>query len=166
MGALLCGCTRQEEVRHPVALDVARDAGAKLVAGASKVPVRDEEGHTHDASSAQLFYVWDDDGRTLYVTTCVTRRVGDESHAAPAGCIHPPPSKAEVSYLTTVPNWPAIGLGAIGVGAVIGNIGCFAAWCDDRGRTAMTVTDGVLLGVVLVGGVILFVDLMKAATRD
>jgi hypothetical protein len=166
MGALLVGCTRQEEVRHPVSLDAARDAGTKLIAGASTVPVRDEKGHTHDATSEQLFFVWDDDGRNLYVATCLPRRVGDEVRPAPSECTHPLPSRAEVSTLKTVPNWPAIGLGAVGVGAIVGNVGCFAAWCDDRGRTAMTVTDGVLLGVVVVGGAILFFDAMKAATRD
>jgi hypothetical protein len=52
------------------------------------------------------------------------------------------------------------------VGALAGSIGCFAAWCDSTGRTVVGVTDGVLLGVVVVGGLLLFVDVVKAATRD
>lgn len=164
-GSLIAGCTREEEAKHPVSLDVAREAGARLVSSESKVPVRDDRGDTHEASSVQLTFVWDD-GRTSFVTACLPRTVGAEVRPAPSECSHPPPSRAEVTYLKTVPNWPAIALGAVGAAALAGNIGCFAAWCDSNGRTAVAVTDGVVLAVVLVGGVILFVDVLKAATRD
>jgi hypothetical protein len=161
----LVACTSEIEVKHPVSMQEADRAAHRFAAGATKVPVHDELGHTHEVGPDQLFYEWDD-GRGLGVTYC-HRSWSTPGFPDPPVCLQPPPPRrAELTTGRIVPNWPGIIVGGIAVGALAGSIGCFTSWCDSTGRTVVGVTDGVVLGVVLVGGFLLFVDVVKAATRD
>lgn len=138
----------------------------------SAAMLEDQTGKRHDASDETYIAIAaSPEAQPYYTAKLATMRTAcgprPPSGGPPCPLMNPSASySATFEHVKSRIQWGSIALGALAVGLVSVEVECFASWCNHDARTAVVVTDAVIVGVAsvaLLGG--LLVHAMLAGTR-